>query len=86
MYGNLGFSTVPKGFICSYIGPLGIPLGAQKVWKWVGDACPVDMGQLDHCVVLGTKSGAVQDFQWGKQCQNIPGSASTFFLPLLQGV
>ena len=43
-------------------------MGAQKVWKWVGDACPVDMGQLDHCVVLGTKSGAVQDFQWGKKC------------------
>ena len=46
-----------------YNGPLGAPMGAQKVWKWVGDACPVDMGQLDHCVVLGTKSGAVQDFQ-----------------------
>ena len=43
-------------------------MGTQKVWKWVGDACPVDMGQLNHCVVLGTKSGAVQDFQWGKKC------------------
>ena len=56
-----------KGFICSYNGLLGAPMGAQKVWKWVGDACPVDMGQLDHCVVLGTKSGAVQDFQRGKK-------------------
>ena len=24
-----------------------------------------DMGQLNHCVVLGTKSGAVQDLKWG---------------------
>ena len=58
----------PKRALIAHIGPLGIPMGAQKVWKWVGDACPVDMGQLDHCVVLGTKSGAVQDFQWGKKC------------------
>ena len=57
-----------KGFICSYNGPLGAPRRASKVWKWVGDAYPVNMGQLDHLVVFGTKSGAAQDFQRGKKC------------------
>ena len=61
----LGFQ---RGFICSYNGPLGTPRGAPTVWKWVGDACPVDKGQLDNCVVFETKSGAVQDFQRDKKC------------------
>ena len=36
--------------------------------KWVSDAYLVIMGQLDHHVVFGTKSGAIQDFQRGKKC------------------
>ena len=57
-----------KGFICSYSGLLGIRRGTPKVWKWVSDAYPINMGQLDHHVVFGTKSGAIQDFQRGKKC------------------
>ena len=58
-----------KDFICSYNGPLGTLRGAAKVQKWVSDSHPVNIGQLDHYVVFGTKSGAVQDFQRGKKCQ-----------------
>ena len=61
----LGFQ---KDFICSYNGPLGTPKGAPKVRKWVSDAYPVNIGQLDHYVLFGTKSGAAQDFQRGKKC------------------
>ena len=57
-----------KAFICSYNGRLGTPWGAPKVWKWVSDAYPINMGQLDHHVVFGTTSGAIQDFQRGKKC------------------
>ena len=39
-----------KGFICSYNCLLGPPGVAPKVWKWVSDAYPVNMGQLDHHV------------------------------------
>ena len=56
-----------KDFICSYNGLLGTLRGTPKVWKWVSDAYPTNMGQLDHHVVFGTKSGAIQDFQRGKK-------------------
>ena len=39
----------------------------QRVQKWVSDAYPVNMGQLDQYVVFGTKSGAIQDFRTGKK-------------------
>ena len=42
--------------------------GAPKVQKWVSDANPVNIGQLDHYVVFGTKYGAIQGFQRGKKC------------------
>ena len=48
--------------------PFGSFLRAQKVQKWVIDNHLVTIGQLDHNVVLGTKSGTVQDFQRGKKC------------------
>ena len=44
--------------------PLG---GLQRSGKWVSDAYLPDMGQLDHHVVFGTKSGAIQDFQRSKK-------------------
>ena len=44
--------------------PLG---GLHRSGKWVSDAYLPDMGQLDHHVVFGTKSGAIQDFQRGKK-------------------
>ena len=65
---DTGLIGPQKGFICSYNGLLGTPRGTPKVWKWVSDAYPINMGQLDHHVVLGTKSGAIQDFQRGKMC------------------
>ena len=57
-----------KDFICSYNGPLGTPRGAPKVRKWVSDFHPVNIGQLDHYVVFGTKSGVIQGFHRGKKC------------------
>ena len=44
------------------------PGGGPKVYKWVTDALPVLIGQLDPYVVFGTKFGAAQDFQRGKKC------------------
>merc|ERR1712055_1003272 len=64
----MGLLGPQKGFFCSYNGLLGTPRGTPKVWKWVSDAYPTNMGQLDHHVVFGTKSGAIQDFQRGKKC------------------
>ena len=55
-----------KGFICSHNGLLGTPRRAPKDWKWVSDAYLAKMGQLDYHLVFGTKSGALQDFQRGK--------------------
>ena len=57
-----------KGFICSYIGLLEAPRRAPKVLKWVSDVYPVNIGQLNHYVVFGTKYSALQDFQRGKTC------------------
>ena len=42
--------------------PFGIPFEALEVQKWTNDAYPANIGQLDHYVVFGTKSGAIQDF------------------------
>ena len=50
----------------AFWGPLE---GSQRFKKCVSDAYSVMLGQLDHYVVFGTKSGAVQDFQRGKKCQ-----------------
>ena len=59
---RLGSGLKPqKGYICS----LNDLLRAPKVQKWVRNAYPVNLGQLDHHVVFGTKSGAVKDFQRG---------------------
>ena len=49
-------------------------LGGPKVHKRVSDAYPVNLGQLNHYIVFGTKSGAVQDFQSG---QNVPYRGQT---------
>ena len=46
---------------------MGAPMGAKKVQKRVSGASPVIIGQLDHNVVFGTKSGAIQDLQRGKK-------------------
>ena len=59
----LGFQ---KDLICSYNGLLRPPWEAPKVQKWVNDTYIINFGQLDHYMVLGTKFGAVQDFQRGK--------------------
>ena len=42
-------------------------MGAKKVQKRVSGGSPVIIGQLDHNVVFGTKSGAIQDLQRGKK-------------------
>ena len=49
-------------------GPLGATRGAPKVQKWVSDAYPGNIGQLDHYVVFGIQSGVVQDIRMGKNC------------------
>ena len=54
-----------RGFICSYIGLLGVPRGGLKVRKGASGASSVNIGRLDHYVVFGTKSGAIQDFLEG---------------------
>ena len=62
------FLGYQQDFISSYNGPLGTPKGGPKVQKWVSDADPINIGQLDHYVSFGTKSGAVQDFQRSIKC------------------
>ena len=64
----LELSWVPKGLNLLKNGLLRASRSAQKVQKWVRDAFSENLGQLDHYVVLGTKSGAVQDLQRGKKC------------------
>ena len=39
-----------------------------NVQKLVSDAYSIMLVQLDHNMVFGTKSGAVQDFQRDKKC------------------
>ena len=64
----LELSWVPKRLNLLKNGLLRASRSAQKVQKWVRDAFSENLGQLDHYVVLGTKSGAVQDLQRGKKC------------------
>ena len=59
---------VPKGLYLRKNVPLGAPRRGSKFWKMVSDAYAVNMGQLDHHVVFGTKSGAIQDLQRSKKC------------------
>ena len=61
----LEFPGSLKDLICSKNGLLRAARRAPKVQKWAGDAYPVNIGQFDHYVVFGTKSGAEQDFQRG---------------------
>ena len=56
-----------KGVICPSNSFLRTRRGAPKVQKWVSDANPVNIGQLDHYVVFETKSGAVQDLWRGNK-------------------
>ena len=64
----LAFLGFQKGLICSYNGSFGAPREPPEVQKWVSHSYLVNIGQLDHYVVFGTKFGAVQDFQKGKKC------------------
>ena len=65
---NLVLFGASKRFDSPKKGPLGATRGAQKVQKWVSDAYPGNIGQLDHSVVFGIQSGAVQDIRMGKNC------------------
>ena len=64
----LELSWVPKGLNLLKNGLLRASRSAQKVQEWVRDAFSENLGQLDHYVVLGIKSGAVRDLQRGKKC------------------
>ena len=55
---HMPFESSQKG--PNTVGPTG-----QKL---ASDFYPVNIGQLDHYAVFGTKSGAVEDFQRGKKC------------------
>ena len=63
-----GLIGASKGHYLRILWHFLTPRGTPKFWKWVSDAYPVSMGQLDHHVVFGTKSGALHDFQRGKKC------------------
>ena len=64
----LGQLGARKGFVLLikwlFGGPRRVPMGH----KWASDGNLVNIGQLDHYVVFGTKSGAIHDFQTGKKC------------------
>ena len=64
---NLGLIRASKWLVCPWNGPLVVLRGAPTVQNWVSDTDLVNIGQLDHYVVIGTKFGAVQDFQRGKK-------------------
>ena len=62
-------------FFLTFYGPKGTSFAHRMAFweppigqKWVSDAYPVHIFQLDHYVVFGTKSYAVIDFQRGKKC------------------
>ena len=57
-----------QGSLFAHMLVLWGPRGTPKVRKWVTGAYSVNMGQLDHHVVFGTKCVALQDFQRGKKC------------------
>ena len=63
----LGQSLARKGFVLLIKRLFGGPRRVPKGHKWASDGNQVNIGQLDHYVVFGTKSGAVQDFQSGKK-------------------
>ena len=58
----LGQLGARKGFVLLINGCLGAPEGFQWAKKWASDGNLVNIGQLDHCVVFGTKSGAIHAF------------------------
>ena len=47
---------------------VGYAQWGPMVQKRVSDTYPVNLGQLNHYVVFGTKSDAVQDFQKSRTC------------------
>ena len=55
------FLRFQKGFISRVMAYWELPGEAPKVQKSVSDAYPGNIGHLDHYVVFGTQSGAVQD-------------------------
>ena len=65
---NLVLFGASKRLDLPKLGPLGATRGAPKVQKSVSDAYPGNIGHLDHYVVFGTQSGAVQDILMGKNC------------------
>ena len=65
---NLVLFKASKRHDLPKLGPLGATRGAQKVQKSVRDAYPDNIGHLDHYVVFGTPSTAVQDIRMGKNC------------------
>ena len=64
----LGQSLARKEFVLLmkwlFGGPRRVPMGQ----KWASDGNLVNIGQLDHIVVFGTKSGAIHDFRKDKKC------------------
>ena len=62
------FLRFQKGVISRVMDFWELPGGAPKVQQSVSDANPGNIGHLDHYVVFGTQSGAVQDIQMGKNC------------------
>ena len=71
------FLRFQKGFMAYW----ELPGEAPKVQKSVSDAYPDNIGHLDHYVVFGTQSGAVQDIQMGKNC-SLGAKQTPFWLPL----
>ena len=55
----LGQLGAQQGLICSYDGPFGAPRMAPTSQKGLSYAYRVNIGQLGHFVLSGTKSGAV---------------------------
>ena len=60
------FLRFQKGSISRLMAYWELPGEAPKVQKSVSDAYPGNIGHLDHYVVFGTPSGAVQDIRKGK--------------------
>ena len=58
----------PNGHNLLIKWPFDGPRRTAKVQKWASDAYPVKIGQLEQYVVFRTKSGSVQDSQWGERC------------------
>ena len=59
-----------------YNGLLGAPWRVPKVQKWVSDACPVKIGQLDPYLVFWTKTLRHQQYiydMWGQTTSRTHG-------------